>query len=193
MARYFFNTKATVEQCNSISVVKMKQWGFFEESFRSGSFTWGNGQNKTRVEYSFSLPEKKLRLQYTFTSDPDDPRAEQDYTIHLSTTPCRYGGVRYWMHCPKCQRRVWQLFFGGKYIIVWWECWNFTYSICNASGLERRMGKILCFPDIDEEFSKLKRRYYRGKKTKKYKRLLRHSDKIERAFFFLGKRFGAEK
>ena len=35
--------------------------------------------------------------------------------IRVSWTPCHYGGVRPWLHCPYCQRRVARLFkgFGG--------------------------------------------------------------------------------
>ncbi|QQS59366.1 hypothetical protein IPN35_00545 [Candidatus Peregrinibacteria bacterium] len=188
MTRYFFNTKATIEQCKSISVVKMKQWGFFneKEGFRSGSFAWGDDQNKTSVGYSFALSEKELRLQYSFTNDLNDPKAKQDYKIRLSTTPCRYGGVRHWMHCPKCERRVGKLYLAGKYVFACRQCWNLTYDICNASGFERISGKCLSYNEIDEGFAGLKRWYYRGKETKKHKRLLRHSEKGDRAFFLFG-------
>jgi hypothetical protein len=30
----------------------------------------------------------------------------QDYTVHLLTTPCRFGGVRWWWVCPQTSRRV---------------------------------------------------------------------------------------
>jgi hypothetical protein len=32
--------------------------------------------------------------------------------IRVSWTPCNYGGVRPWLHCPYCERRVMRLFKG---------------------------------------------------------------------------------
>lgn len=28
------------------------------------------------------------------------------YKLQITTTPCHYGGVRYWWQCPKCAKRV---------------------------------------------------------------------------------------
>ncbi len=32
--------------------------------------------------------------------------------IRVSWTPCRYGGTRPWLHCPRCQRRAVKLYKG---------------------------------------------------------------------------------
>ncbi|QQS59890.1 hypothetical protein IPN35_03410 [Candidatus Peregrinibacteria bacterium] len=180
MSRY--GGKKTAEGLQSISIVRMKQWGFFneKESFRSGSFTWGDDRNKTSVGYSFSLSEKELRLQYSFVNDPNNPKAKQDYKIRLSTSSCRYGGVRYWIHCPRCERRVGKLYLAGKYVFACRQCWNLTYSICNASGLERRIGKFLSYCDLDEEFSKLKRWYHRGITSDQYDNFVERFSEEER-------------
>lgn len=38
--------------------------------------------------------------------------------IQVTTTPCNYGGVRYWFICGSCYERVGVLYFTGKC----WEC-----------------------------------------------------------------------
>ena len=38
------------------------------------------------------------------------------YKLHITTTPCHYGGVRYWWQCPKCDKRVGVLYCAGLYV-----------------------------------------------------------------------------
>ncbi len=45
-----------------------------------------------------------LRLTYSVNGDA------QDYRVRLSVTPCRFGGVRWWFHCPHTGRRVSKLY-----------------------------------------------------------------------------------
>ena len=47
--------------------------------------------------------------------------------IFINTTPCNYGGVRYWFECGSCYKNVGVLYFTGKE----WECrkcGNLVYS-----------------------------------------------------------------
>lgn len=182
MARYFSGAKTTVEEVKDISIFKMKEWEFFDNPLRSGSFTWGKGERETSVGYSFNLEKKELRLNYTFRDSPDDPQAKQDYVVRLSATRCNYGGVRYWLHCPKCSKRVGKLYLGGKYIFACRECWNLTYKICNASGFERMVGKFIGYPQLRKELNETRVFSYKRKKTKRYMRLLQQEYKL--AYFF---------
>lgn len=181
MARYFSGAKTTVEEVKDISIFKMKEWEFFDNPLRSGSFTWGKGARETSVGYSFNLEKKELRLNYSFRDSPDDPQAKQDYVVRLSATRCNYGGVRYWLHCPKCSKRVGKLYLGGKYIFACRECWNLTYSICNASGWERLAGSCMNYPEIEKEHAKIRTYSYKGKMTKRYERLLKNEYKFAHA------------
>jgi len=48
-------------------------------------------------------------------------------TIQVTTTPCHYGGVRYWFECGSCYKNVGVLYFTGDR----WECrkcGNLVYS-----------------------------------------------------------------
>ncbi len=172
MTRYFPNKKATVENCQNISVVSMKAAGVFRGN-SSGNFTW----RRAVVGFSFDLERKELRLQYAFTNLKDDPSAIQDYIVSLSTTSCRYGGVRYWLHCPKCQKRVGKIYLAGKYVFACRKCWNLTYEICNASGDDRIQGRCLSLYDVEEMGKKIKRHFYNGIMTKQYRRFLKHQKK----------------
>jgi hypothetical protein len=184
MARYFFNRKRTVEECDSISVVRMKEWGFFKGLYRSGEISWKSSwRGEASISYTFDLEERKLRLVYSFGENKDDP---QDYFVRLSTTKCQFGGVRYWMHCPKCNKRVGKLYLAGKYIFACRDCWNLSYEIRNAVGLKRRIGKTPLVDELCEMFETMRVKYYKGKPTKRYLRCQKYSDRLTSAFSRLG-------
>jgi len=78
-----------------------------------------------------------VRLQYTQTNHYTKEKTEVDYRVELATTPCNFGGVRYWFICPlvvngrACQRRVAKLYLppGGRYFGCR-HCYNLTYESC---------------------------------------------------------------
>jgi len=80
----------------------------------------------------------RLRLQYTITREcygKDDEVKELDYPIHLETTPCNFGGERWWFRCPlsvngnPCGRRCFKLYLppGANYYGCR-ECYDLTYE-----------------------------------------------------------------
>ena len=130
--------KTAVELCMSISAKSLKDNGFFAEN-KSGAISWtnefseligsvkiqsfvnGNG-NKTHIE---------LAIEGFVTSRQK---------IGLTTTPCNYGGWRWWFVCPLvkngiyCGNRVTKLFlppaaefFGCR------QCYDLTYESCQRS------------------------------------------------------------
>lgn len=180
MGRYFYNKKTTVEECKSISVVKLKKWGFFKESIRAGEFTW----DESSIAYKFDREKKELRLIYAFT-DNQDPKAKQDYKIRLSTTPCNLGGIRYWMHCPKCSRRVGKVYLAGKYVFACRQCWNLCYRSQNLVGFSRKGGVTISPPQLDEMRAKIRNTYYQGKPTKRYLKWERETKKFHKTFYYM--------
>lgn len=45
-----------------------------------------------------------VRLMYTWTPSNGDPQTF-DYPVWIDRTLCRYGGLRPWFRCPRCQWR----------------------------------------------------------------------------------------
>lgn len=70
-----------------------------------------------------------LRLIYNYRASNADAWEPLDYTIRLQTTPCNYGGVRYWFTCPAvgCGRRVAILYAAGKYYACR-HCYHLAYQ-----------------------------------------------------------------
>ena len=105
-----------------------------------------------------------------------------DYKIDLSTTPCRYGGKRYWFTCPLskngkyCGRRVGVLFSIGKWFGCR-HCGEIAYQKQMEGGKYRWNG--VSVPDIERAEKEVKRCYYKGKPTRKYRRVMRLNDRFE--------------
>ena len=74
-------------------------------------------------------PPYRLRLCYTITKR-DGKKIDCDYWVALDTTPCYYGGKRWWFICPNtnCGRRCRILYQvrGSDYFLCR-TCQNLTY------------------------------------------------------------------
>jgi len=123
------------------------------------------------------LGEPYVKLRYTITDRNSGEKADYDYKVSLTTTPCHFGGVRYWFICPlvrngsPCGRRVGTLFLssGGKYFGCR-HCYDLSYESRNECRLGRfgQLGYVLkAERQVEELREKIKRWTYRGRPTKK--------------------------
>jgi hypothetical protein len=71
----------------------------------------------------------QLRLIYKYQANGSNTWEDVDYPVGLQTTPCHYGGIRYWFTCPAvgCGRRIAILYAGGKYFACR-HCYQLAYQ-----------------------------------------------------------------
>lgn len=142
--------KTTVEECLTLSMgVLADCYGFAERVPWKGQITWSNvrtGEETDSIGFQFKPlegehgPPARLRLYYTirrrqgpFSGDEEETR-DIDYWIDLETTPCNFGGERWWFRCPlvrsgvPCKRRCFKLYCppGGDYYGCR-ECYDLSY------------------------------------------------------------------
>ncbi len=142
MGGYRSDKKTTVEECRSLWASKFHKRGVFKPSvsFTSGTVTWKSGADEITSNLGFSFsqqPSPQLTLFYTLTRAGTGEKHDLRYDIELATTPCRYGGLRYWFICPlvkngcACRRRITKLYLpsGGTYYGCR-HCYNLTYESC---------------------------------------------------------------
>ena len=147
MGRWFYSKKDTADGHKSISVKKLKEWGYSAQGWRSGTFTWSrHGEQVGSMGVSVEIQGQigAMRLTYTY-----DETEQLNYEIKLVSTPCHYGGFRWWFICPlihdgyPCQRRVGVLYLASKYAGCR-ICYDLTYQSCQDShkfdALARRIG-----------------------------------------------------
>jgi hypothetical protein len=79
------------------------------------SFNWQWSRNGEPVaNINIRTDADRVILNYR-TRDRGGEWQSMNYLVHLSRTPCAYGGLRTWWHCPAvgCGRRV-AVLYGGK-------------------------------------------------------------------------------
>ena len=183
MGRYYFDSKTTVEQATQLSIFKLKEFGLLDGFYRASTLTWTHSfsGHKDSIGIVVDTENMYAKVNYTTTDRHTDEKTDYDYKISLTTTPCNFGGVRYWFICPlsingvHCGRRVGTLHLasGGNYFGCR-HCYDLSYASRNESRLGRfgNIGyTIVTERKIEELYSQIKRWTYKGKPTKKARKL----------------------
>ncbi len=114
MSEYRWNRKHTVEQCKSIDMSFLRRDGFLDSSGAQG-IIWTNrfGQETASMAIITHLSgeDSYIRFMYTMVDRNTGEETDFDYNVPLVSTPCNFGGVRWWFICPPsvdggCGRRV---------------------------------------------------------------------------------------
>src|SRR5579864_2994908 len=115
-------SKTEANGIKKIETSFLKKLGYFKGSL-SGTMTWTSGwdkhKNSVGIAVSTLEDEGYLRIYYTQTHRDTGESKDFDYKVPLTSTPCRYGGRRYWFICPMsrnekyCGRRVGVLYKNG--------------------------------------------------------------------------------
>ena len=188
--------KQEAEWSNRLSVRFLKKHGYLKSGWRNGNITWSyGGAERSSIGFVVVIDGNEadnIRLQYTHTSSWTGEKESMDLRVALISTPCRYGGKRYWFICPLtkngkyCGRRVGVLFSIGKWFGCR-HCGDIAYNSQMRGG--RYRGSSVCIPDIEKAEQEVKRYYYRGKPTQKYRRVMRLNEKFEHGFVIMASRF----
>lgn len=196
MGRYYWSKKTEADALKKIQNWWLKKNGYLVGWGRSGGIKWTNSFSGTESSISISTlvygEERYLRIYYTQT-DQEGSKKDFDYKIPLTSTPCYFGGCRYWFICPwfssgvYCGRRVGVLYKDGNYFACR-HCYDLSYSSRNQS-------KLSLFPELDtlfkaekieEKKAHLRVKFWKGMPTKKYQKLEIKETLLKRRLFLLG-------
>ena len=198
MGRYYWNKRDTVEDCKSISIFNLKKWGVLKNNYNSGIITWTSGFDgkKTKVGYSLNLVDNPcFELDYKIRSGDDEEWTSIKHEYPLVSTPCNYGGKRWWFECSVynkgfyCGKRVAKLYLGsGSNYFACRHCYNLSYASRNINR-RGRFGILAGSFDLSQETEKLaetiKIPFRNGQPTKKYRKLLEKRNKLEYLMGFI--------
>ena len=163
MTRWFPNKKITVEECNRLEISFLKKQGFLEKGrlFRTGSIRWSIDGQEIRsigirvnlgMEGSWPGHRNFLEFNYTITDSKTGEKTNCNYRADLVSTPCRFGGQRWWFLCPivNCDRRVGVLYlpYGGKYFGCR-HCYDLTYE--SVQTHDKRIDDLIRNPETLKE------------------------------------------
>ncbi len=101
MGRYYFNSRwSTDDYTKRLTIATLKKDWFLDGSknWYSATLSWSNGSN-IWIQVNMSEDTGIVRVYFTQTSR-DGEKKELDYRIQIVSTPCNYGGKRWWLVCP---------------------------------------------------------------------------------------------
>jgi len=179
MSRWSLFTKKEADGLDKIKIWWLKKHGYLNE-WKLGdiewSCGWSNVKNSIGITVSTMENYEHVRLQYT-KKYLNGEKKDFDYRVQLTTTPCYFGGKRYWFTCPlsrggtPCGKRIGVLYRTGDYFGCR-HCHDLTYQSKNS-----KYGSITSFQKMIDLKREIKREFYNGQMTRKYKQLLRKEQK----------------
>lgn len=195
--------RTIAEQSNRLSIFWLKKHDYLNKDYShmAGSISWSyGGEEKSSIRFTiqrnnWGTPEvsTSITLKYNHTDYWTQKKSDMDYNITLVTTPCNLGGVRYWFICPLtksgryCGRRVGVIYGIGKWFGCR-HCGEIAYQ-AQFEGGNFRIGSVT-EPDVEKAYDEIKRFYYKGKPTRRYKRYLRLRNKMDDSWIRAFSRFG---
>jgi len=135
MGRWSYSTRGTTDEYRSISMQSLRRHNYINR-YCSGVLTWGRGDAKSasvKLSVTRNGDKRYLHFEYTYTNRQKDKNTELDYYVQLESTPCYFGGKRWWFTCPAsvngkyCGRRVGVLYWAGKYFACR-HCYKLVYE-----------------------------------------------------------------
>lgn len=182
-------SRETVESTRKLELSRLNELGFLPSppGYKSGNITWSsNGVKTGNIDVMVSTEDPAyIRLSYKSKKSwqPESEYKSYDYQFSLEKVACTFGGYRWYVRCGlnkngiHCNKRVRALYSVGDYFGCR-HCADLTYESCNVAKKYRGLEYLL---DIDDLEMALKRRFYAGKPTRKYKKLLRKEHQFNRA------------
>lgn len=151
----------------------LRQAGFLSGWTRR-SISWtcrGQPSGNITVEISTTGDHPYILFDYKVRRNGEEWR-DVEYKTVLEKTQCRYGGFRWWFRCPntKCNKRVRILYCHGDYFVCR-KCSGLWYDSQKYIRPDLRLfDDMFKAEDMERD---LRRRYYAGKPTRKYRRYLK--------------------
>ena len=142
MGRWSYSDRLTAEECKNITVKFLNEHNYFDGGIHWGGMRWTRrGEETGNISFVVSTLEgdEYIRFQYTQTDRHTGEKTELDYKARLDSTPCYFGGRRWWFICPlvvngrPCNRRVGVLYLGGGKYFGCRHCYNLTYESSKES------------------------------------------------------------
>lgn len=182
MGRWNYGGKTEADGCKKIEISWLLR-DMKNRLYKSTTISWGENGSHGSVGCIVDLYDETpyVKFNYTQTDNHTGEKKDFDYKVYLTTTPCHYGGIRYWFRCgitangKYCGRRVGVIYKNGDYFACR-HCYDLTYSSKNQNK-RYKYSVLFDVLDMDQKIEKLeekiKRRYYAGKPTRLQRKLER--------------------
>jgi hypothetical protein len=187
MGRYPYSARYTVEECRTLEIGFLKDLGYLEEP-KVGVIEWSLRGERAAAIGIVVFPRNNPRIIFEYTVGSGKDKQAMEYTFPLLTTPCHFGGKRYWFECgltkdgQYCGNRVGRLYmapnssyFGCR------ECMDVNYK-SQRRNYNSQFGRFVKIFNLMEKRDKLeaktKRIFYDGRLTKNARKLYELNERL---------------
>jgi hypothetical protein len=182
-----YGWKGTTEASKRVELSWLKKQKYLD-GFRGGNISWSRNGEPTgniNIQVDTYSDSPNIKFVYKVRRNGEEWK-DMEFSFRMESIPCRFGGNKWFFICglyksgQYCGKRVRILYQTGDYFGCR-HCADLTYDICNESKRFRHgVWKVFTNESKAEDYYKkyVKREYYRGKPTKKYKRYLAISNNL---------------
>jgi hypothetical protein len=131
------------EHCAQVDICLMIRKGWAAPSgWKSGALSWScRGERVAAVSYSCDMTDPHnswLKLSFRASNGASGGRTKQAQCIELSYTVPKYGGKKWWMHCPVDGSRIGKLYLPPRGdIFASRKAWRVRYRSQSATSDDR--------------------------------------------------------
>ena len=102
MGRYYWSKKTEADGLKKVSTSFLRKNGYLNLGWKTGTVTWSNrGEKMGNISIeSYVRDDPHLVFRYSITNRETEEKTNYCYSVPLATTPCYFGGKRYWFICP---------------------------------------------------------------------------------------------
>jgi hypothetical protein len=149
--------RLTVEQCAAFRVTELTRAGVFRAAPGTPCFCqWTDSRRLETWRAAFRLVRQyggdlNIHFDYRVASGFHGPQRVMTDAVPVTSTPCRFGGFKWWFHCPNtlngtpCGRRVRVLYARpNESHFACRKCLNLTYD--SAQMHDKRIDALLRRP-----------------------------------------------
>lgn len=170
-----YASSTQIDSLLSIDMKSLRAWGVLEKVVYWGRYLWSrSGEKIASISYTLNLDHPDgpcMRLNYRTIPYGETEWVPREYDVKLISTPCHYGGKRWWFCCPilGCGRRS-RILYSHRTYYVCRKCTGCWYDSQNYRPPSlRALHHLFNAEDFEQN---LKRKYYRGQPTRRYRRFL---------------------
>lgn len=177
-----YPTKTSSDDCLSLDTQWLKKHGYLC-GFKSGGIKWTFGfGGESSISFSVDAGDSpRIRFQYSTRSWGNNEKHSMDYSFSLVKVPCNLSGYRWAFRCELvankvyCGRLVYKLYKGNSDYFGCRRCMGIVYESQRRSGSRFEfLGQIIDAERKEEKlYAEIKKWNYRGRPTRKARRLAR--------------------
>lgn len=165
----------SIESCKTVSITKLKEWGYLDNGIKSGVITWSiSGEVTSRIGIKSNINQHRKFITLDYTQDGEGI----NYNVHLTSVPSNLGkGEIFYFVCPNTGKQCRKLYHCSKYFLHR-EAFSYLYYEKQIESKKTRelhsiFDKAFLKDEVyEEQYKKHFKTHYNGKPTKRYQKLL---------------------